>query len=157
MYGQAKCTDRRNVRTGKMYGQAKCTDRRNVRTGRDLSLRNIINKNIKNHSTTQSNIKITFKILQINVPCLKLNLQMGTGHEQMNWTGHEQMNWTGPKQMNWTGHEQINWTGHEQNNWTGHEQNNWTGHDLSLQCNNCYTKPHFVPLSLTNSIQKQLN
>ncbi|MGL2994994.1 hypothetical protein [Flavobacterium sp. TSSA_36] len=64
---------------------------------------------------------------------MKLNLQMGTGHEQMNWTE--------PKQMNWTGHEQMN----------------WTGHDLSLQCNNCYTKPHFVPLSLPNSIQKQLN
>jgi hypothetical protein len=26
------------------------------------------------------------------MPYLKLNLQIGTGHEQMNWTGHEQMN-----------------------------------------------------------------
>jgi len=42
------------------------------------------------------------------MPYLKLNLQIGTGHEQMNWTGHEQMNWTGHEQMNWTGHEQMN-------------------------------------------------
>ena len=71
LYGLAQCTDRCNVRAdamygqGAMHGQMQCTDRRNVRTGRDLSvLRNIINENIKNHIITQSNIKITFKILQ---------------------------------------------------------------------------------------------